>query len=229
MISQEELLKWWQSAPFSKKLLEQWKPSPLSRETVEIDSIPVDTLELSLWRGHLGLSYAADNGDHTKERGPFLDAVMEIIDYDSVLEVGCNLGYNIAYLGRGRKLAVGVEPLYYLLGSNEFHGVGATAFALPFADNAFDLVFVAGVLCHIAQENLPIAISECVRVCKKKLLVVDYYSETETPMPFRGTMFLWSRDFVSEVARIQQTNVIQMGLALGWSSMQMSYAIFDKI
>src|SRR3990167_8300722 len=164
-----------------------------------------------------------------KERGPFLDEVMAQIDYESILEVGCNLGYNIAYLGQGKKLAVGVEPLYYLLGSNEFCGVGGTAFALPFADNTFDLVFVAGVLCHIAQEHLLVAISECIRVCKKKLLVVDYYSEVETPMPFRGTMLLWSRDFVSEVARIQQTNVIQMGLALGWSSMQMSYAIFDKI
>jgi hypothetical protein len=69
-------------------------------------------------------------------------------------------------------------------------------FALPFVDGYADLVFTAGVLIHIALDNLPRALAEICRVSNRYILSAEYFAETETIIHYRGhDDLLWKRNF----------------------------------
>lgn len=80
-----------------------------------------------------------------------------------VLEVGCNIGLQLRLLEKanaGLELH-GLEPQSYaierareLAPHRHFHQ--GNAFALPFADGTYDLVFTHGVLIHIHPNDLPV-------------------------------------------------------------------------
>ena len=70
------------------------------------------------------------------------------------------------------------------------------AFQLPLADLSIDLVFTAGVLIHIAPDDLGRATGEIVRVARKYVLCIEYFSHTAVEVSYRGQMgLLFKRDF----------------------------------
>ena len=125
------------------------------------------------------------------------------------LEVGCNIGLQLELLYRanpGLELH-GLEPQDYALARARarlprvtFHQ--GTAFALPFADESFDLVFTHGVLIHIHPDDLPRAIREIYRVSRRFILCHEYYARETTEVRYRGhNGLLWKTDFAAQYRR----------------------------
>ena len=161
----------------------------------------VDSAQLALWRSEFGRSYT-DRNDHEKpERVASLARVLDGVHMARVLEVGCNVGWNLAYLHRlGAQQLYGVEPQAYAVErararSPAFNVLQGTAFELPFRDNWFDLAFTSGVMIHIAPADLPRAMDEIYRVARNWIMCIEYDATSEQRIAYRGhDEALWKRD-----------------------------------
>src|SRR5262245_50844110 len=132
---------------------------------------PCDTDQLALWRSDFGRQYTDRNDVEKPERittwGRILDGVPGL---GSILEVGCNVGWNLEYLRRnGFHDVTGIEPQPYAVDRirrrwPELAVAVGTAFQLPFDAGSFDLAFTSGVLIHIDTADLPRALDEMYRV-----------------------------------------------------------------
>ncbi len=160
-----------------------------------------ETSQLALWKSDFGRSYT-DRNDHEKpERKTSWARILDGIPASRVLEVGCNVGWNLEYL---RQLGVadlhGIEPQPYAVErararNAAFDVVQGTAFELPYADASFDLVFTSGVLIHIAPDQLGVAMDEMYRVARSWIVAIEYDHPVETEVAYRGHAgALWKRD-----------------------------------
>jgi pseudaminic acid biosynthesis-associated methylase len=159
------------------------------------------TEQLDAWKGDFGKGYTDRNRLDWRRRVPAFRRMVEGLELRRVLEVGCNRGHNLAalrdVLGTGVQL-VGVEPNPYARERAEAGDiVDGDIFKLPFPDGDFDLVFTAGVLIHIALNDLPAAMAELYRCSRRYLLAVEYFAPEETTIHYRGSdHLLWKRDFL---------------------------------
>lgn len=124
------------------------------------------------------------------------------LNISKILEVGSNVGHNLVSLSRIKDYQlVGLEPSKYAVlqgrsSTNLISILEGNIFDIPFKDGYFDLVFSCGVLIHISIEDLPKAMDEMYRVSNRYLLVVEYFAEKETVIPYHGhNNMLWKRDF----------------------------------
>ena len=70
------------------------------------------------------------------------------------------------------------------------------AFKLPLADSSIDLVFTSGVLIHVAPDDLGRATDEIVRVARKYVLCIEYFSHEPVDIRYHGQQcLLFKRDF----------------------------------
>jgi pseudaminic acid biosynthesis-associated methylase len=160
------------------------------------------TQQLEVWSGEFGKQYTDRNQVDWRRRVPLLQPMVEGLSLGRVLEVGCNRGYNLMalreILGEGAEL-IGVEPGSYareLARAAGIDALDADAFCLPFTDGHFDLAFTAGVLIHVALDDLLRAMREVCRCSRRYILAIEYFSEEETVIPYRGHQdLLWKRDF----------------------------------
>ncbi|HEY0193916.1 MAG TPA: pseudaminic acid biosynthesis-associated methylase, partial [Kofleriaceae bacterium] len=170
----------------------QWDPG---------DSMTADTSQLALWRSDFGRSYTARNDRDRPERVESWRRLLDGVQPRRVLEVGCNVGWNLVYLERlGIDDLYGVEPQADAVERarhrrprfNVLHG---TAFDLPFKDGMFDLAFTSGVLIHIAPSTLGGALDEIYRVSRRWVAAIEYDHPTEQEIRYRGHhAALWKRD-----------------------------------
>lgn len=119
-----------------------------------------------------------------------------------ILEVGCNLGYQLQGLQAiGFKQLYGIELQEYAAEKarklqKHINIIQGSGFDLPFKDGYFDVVFTHGVLIHIAPEHLLSFTSEIVRCSKKYIWGLEYYSETLQEVNYRGNQgYLWKMDY----------------------------------
>lgn len=159
------------------------------------------TTQLEHWTEEFGDAYTQRNEVDWRSRVKAFAQIVQGLDVGSVLEVGCNRGHNLQAVGHVLPAAqvVGVEPnatARGLAARADCDVLAGDAFALPVADGGFDLVFTAGVLIHVAPDDLPRALDEIHRAAGKYVLAIEYFAATETPIPYRGrTDLLWKRDF----------------------------------
>jgi pseudaminic acid biosynthesis-associated methylase len=157
----------------------------------------------ALWSGEFGDAYTERNTTAGDERRRFWRATLEEFPVARVLEVGCNLGANLRWIGsEGASGAVcGVDVNLLALGRLHravptARPVGAAALGLPFADRAFDLVFTVGVLIHQPPAALPAVMTEIVRCSRRFVMCGEYYAPEPTEVAYRGqTGALFKRDF----------------------------------
>lgn len=160
-----------------------------------------ETSQLALWKSEFGRDYT-DRNDHEKpERKTSWGRILDGIPAKKVLEVGCNVGWNLEYL---RQLGVpelhGIEPQAYAVErararNAAFDVQQGTAFALPYAAASFDLVFTSGVLIHIGPEELGAAMAEIYRVARRWIVAIEYDHPVEKEVAYRGHAgALWKRD-----------------------------------
>lgn len=163
------------------------------------------TRQLEHWSGEFGREYTDRNVFDWRLRVPAFRRMVQNLSLASVLEIGCNRGYNLLAMQEI------VEPSVQLVGidPNEYAAAKArgcspritclqgSVFHLPFEQGAFDLVFTAGVLIHVAPEDLPRAIDEIWRVSRRYLLAMECFSETPTAVPYRDhSEMMWKQDFL---------------------------------
>jgi pseudaminic acid biosynthesis-associated methylase len=162
---------------------------------------PAATEQLALWTSGFGRDYTERNDRELPGRQGAWREMMTGLPIDSVLEVGCNVGWNMTYLARlGDYQLVGVEPQAEVVRrgrrrADDYAILEGNAFDLPFKDEAFDLVFTSGVLIHIHPRDLPRALAEIDRVSRRFVLYIEYDHPSEVELPYHGKGgALWKRD-----------------------------------
>lgn len=187
----------------------------------------MQTNQLDLWRSEFGREYT-DRNDHEKpERVTAWTRLLDGIAPYRVLEVGCNVGWNLEYLRRlGVRGLHGIEPQPYAVERararcEEFDIVQGTAFELPFGDGFFDMAFTSGVLIHISPVNVGTAIDELYRVSRRWIVAIEYDHPTETEVQYRGHAgALWKRDhgalWRSRHPDLREVRTIELGAADGY-------------
>lgn len=156
-----------------------------------------------LWSGEFGDAYVDRNADAGRVRGPFWRQLLADFPAQRVLEVGCNLGANLSWIGQtiDPRGVYGIDVNLKALGQlrrthPQVNPIYATARELPFRDRFFDLTFTMGVLIHQPPETLPLVMSEIVRCSRRWVFCCEYFAEQPTEVPYRGeTGALFKRDF----------------------------------
>lgn len=157
----------------------------------------------SLWAGDFGDAYVDRNRDAHGPRATFWRAIVEQTGARSALEVGCNIGGNLAWLAEdippvdvwgidvnAKALATLHERL------PEVNAVHSPARRLPFRDRMFDLVFTMGVLIHQPESTLPLVMAEMVRCSGRHVLCGEYYAAETTEVTYHDkTGALFKRDY----------------------------------
>jgi len=197
-----------------------------------------DTPQLALWRSEFGRAYT-DRNDHDKpERVDAWRELLAGIAPTRVLEVGCNVGWNLVYLERlGIPQLYGVEPQHEAVRRARnrrphikvLHG---TAFELPFDDGFCDLVFTSGVLIHIAPDSLGGALDEIHRVARRWIVAIEYDHPDEQEVPYRGhSGALWKRDhgaaWIARYPALRLVRRLPLGVAQGYDDC--TAHLFEKV
>lgn len=165
--------------------------------------------QIAHWHGQLGDDYADRNAFEEWKIEPGKKAFQRMLGdrvVDSVLEVGSNIGLNLIYLTDLLKDGVdffAVEPnrkaFSTLIAEKRIslkNAWNCNAFELPLANRAVDLVFTSGVLIHISPDDLGYATDEIVRVARKYVLCIEYFSHKPEQIIYRGRKgLLFKRDF----------------------------------
>lgn len=158
------------------------------------DPSRVDAQRLeAMWQGEFGDAYTARNAVVSDHRGPFWTGLLKSWPCTRLLEVGCNLGANLKWIGTilPPREIYGVDVNECALAQvrmtlSGVNAVWARARELPFRDRFFDLVFTSGVLIHQPPETLRDVMSEIVRCSAKYVLAMEYFAPTHTEIPYRG-------------------------------------------
>ena len=177
----------------STKQLGQWQ-GDLGRQYTDRNTFTPEQVD-SLWTKNYGVSRRAINLQ-------FLGGLPRDL---RILEVGCNIGNQLLLLQElGFSNLHGLEIQDYALqvarsraqGVQFFQG---SALSLPFEDRFFDLVFTAGVLIHIAPEDLPVALGQIHRCAKRYVFGSEYYAPEVTPVRWREQAdLMWKMDYARE-------------------------------
>jgi pseudaminic acid biosynthesis-associated methylase len=133
--------------------------------------------------------------------------ILQNYKFNSILEVGSNIGLNLRFIYHNSGDAVkyyALEPnekAFRILTSQDLgfkleQAFNCDAFNVPLPDNSIDLVFTAGVLIHIHPDDLLKAMGEIVRVSKRYVLCIEYFSHKPEEIPYQGRNgLLFKRDF----------------------------------
>ena len=181
--------------------------------------------QLKIWQGDFGDAYTERNPVDWRIRMPAFQQMLAGLSIERVLEVGCNRGHNLIALAELLDEdceIVGLEPNQsaWLLSRDSSPNVGVLrgdVSDLCFRDRYFDLVFTVGVLIHVSLIDLTLAMSELYRVSRRYILAVEYFSESETSIYYRGhNELLWKRDFLNHFrTQFPDLNLIRSGV---WGS-----------
>lgn len=165
---------------------------------------------LGAWRGAFGEAYIARNEPTPERHARKLREWARLLQAfggrppATILEVGANVGQNIAALKDLTSAEIrAVEPNATarrllaereLLPRERIHD--ATADTLPFQDRSFDLAFTFGVLIHVAPDTLLPSCREIHRVSRRFILCAEYLSDQPVEKKYRGEDgLLFLRDF----------------------------------
>lgn len=185
------------------------------------------------WKGSFGDEYTQRNKINYRDRIPFWQKIVYETGIQSVLEVGCNSGWNLEALrsiDREMELT-GVDVNQSALEEasmkgfdvEELNGQGIVGM---FGDGACDLVFTCGVLIHVAPKDLKSMMQSIVDVSRQYVLAVEYHSDRETPVEYRGNKDkLWKRNY-GQLYQDMGLSLIETGNAEGFD--QCTYYLLEK-
>lgn len=199
----------------------------------------METRQLELWRSAFGREYTDRNDQEKRERVTSWQRLLEGIQPKRVLEIGCNVGWNLEYLRRlGAEELFGIEPQAYAVSRARarnpvFNVLQGTAFDLPFKDGFCDLVFTSGVLIHISPDALGSALDEMYRVSARYIVCIEYGAPTtnEQEVLYRGHQAaLWKRDhgaiWQRRFPNLREIRSLSFGVADGYDDCRAN--LFEK-
>ncbi len=153
------------------------------------------TKQLSYWQGKFGDDYISRNSDWDffAKRKPFFKKLMKkYSDIQTALEVGCNVGRNLEIIKSVKSdiKLFGLEPNKKAAKIARNNLAGETILEKSIFEirwkNKFDLVFTAGVLIHIGNDDITCAMSKIYHASKKYILAIEYYWPERKIIPYRG-------------------------------------------
>lgn len=154
------------------------------------------------WAGDFGSEYTRRNRVEWEKRVPFWRMMLQITQARSVLDVGCNAGWNLRAIRAIDKDIWGVGVDVNNRAVVEARTEGLDAVVIPVSGIAihfpavFDIVCTSGVLIHVAPARLQEAMQNIVDASKRWVLAVEYESDKEEEVVYRGnTDRLWKRPF----------------------------------
>lgn len=153
------------------------------------------------WSGDFGSEYLKRNRVDWRARIPFWRQILTMTQARSVLEVGCNAGWNLRAIRE-------IDPTITKVGIDVNTDAVAEAVAddldafvvsindAPRLMGGYDLVFTAGVLIHIGPEQLSEAMTRIANASRRWVLAVEYAATKEEEVLYRGNAErLWKRPF----------------------------------
>jgi pseudaminic acid biosynthesis-associated methylase len=157
-----------------------------------------------LWAGEFGADYTARNRVNWQARMPFWQSAIEYCTPATVFEFGCNAGWNL-------KAIEAVAPNTDLYGCDinlgavnearaagfEVQHVGPQGIVGLYEPGTMDLVFTAGVLIHIAPDDLERTMRSIAELSGRFVMAVEYHEEeAEVEVEYRGHKgALWRRNY----------------------------------
>jgi pseudaminic acid biosynthesis-associated methylase len=169
---------------------EVWR-GEFGRDYTDRNTLDVDALD-ALYRKNYGLTRTQINQD-------FLSGISKDASF---LEVGCNTGNQLLLLQRmGYTNLSGLELQPYALEiarrrTRNISLAQGSALDVPHADASFDLVFTAGVLIHIAPDDLPRVMDEIHRCARSYIWGLEYYAPDVTEVNYRTRSgLMWKMDY----------------------------------
>ena len=180
----------------------------------------------ALWAGTFGNDYTKRmDGNAWIESNVdfFAKALIKAKGINSILELGCNRGLNLAaleYLDSSTiktGLDINQDALHQLKSMFE-----DLYLDMPFIHcgsinqfdtlNTYDLVFTKGVLIHINPKDLESVYDKMYALSNKYILVCEYYNPTPMMIPYRGMdNKLFKRDFAGELIDRFKLKMIDYG------------------
>jgi pseudaminic acid biosynthesis-associated methylase len=174
-----------------------------------------ETSQTEVWQGEFGRSYTDRNTLGVEQvdslwlrnygitRSEINQSFLKDVPAEaSFLEVGCNVGNQLLLLyhqGYHNLSAVEIQSYALAIARQRLKNVRfkrASALALPFEDNSFDVVFTSGVLIHIAPTDISRALDEIYRCAKRYVWGMEYYAPSPTAVNYRGhDELLWKMDY----------------------------------
>jgi pseudaminic acid biosynthesis-associated methylase len=159
----------------------------------------------AFWEGQGGDAYLERNRVAWSERVPFFADLLPKFQPIDLLEVGCNAGWNLLAIrslkavpfGRLCGCDVNDKAIAEAHSSNlAVQKCAAIDVLAHYGTREFDLVFTAGLLIHVAPEDLYRVMSGIKQVSRRWVLAVEYEAPWETEIVYRGEKgLLWKRDF----------------------------------
>lgn len=149
------------------------------------------------WAGSFGDEYTKRNRVDWIKRIPFWRDIVAMTGARTILEVGCNAGYNLSALRM-------VSPMYVMPWGVEINQSAAMqASNLGFCispeivhGTTYNIVFTVGVLIHIAPQDLKKFMQAIIDASAKYVLAVEYFAEKEEEIEYRGHAGkLWKRNY----------------------------------
>ncbi len=144
--------------------------------------------------------YTKENAGVIQEKlADFIYHITLALNAKKILEVGCNVGNNLASFPSKsnvcgldmNKVALEISKKKY----PNFKFKDGSLLKMPFEDSEFDFVFSRGVLIHIPNSDMPDVINEMLRVSKKWICNLEYFGEDGKMISWkRGNDLLWYRD-----------------------------------
>jgi len=171
----------------------------------------IESPQLKNWEGPFGEEYIKRNRLDVETIPAGKKVFKEIIGdrkIKDILEVGSNVGLKLIYLSElfGDNIDLyAVEPnkkaYSQLTSEKRIHlkkAWNCSAFDIPEKDSSMDLVFTAGVLIHISPDDLGNATDEIIRISRRYVLCMEYFSPNPEEIVYRGRKgLLFKRDFGS--------------------------------
>lgn len=150
------------------------------------------------WSGEFGDEYLKRNRVDWRKRIKLWDHIMYMTGARSVLEFGCNAGWNLSAIKRTHPDVVlrGIEINQDAAYQASCAGLWVNH-TMDLADSA-DLVFTAGVLIHIPDEKLIETMESIIENSFEYVLAIEYDSHTGAveEVNYRGNDgMLWRRDY----------------------------------
>ena len=155
------------------------------------------------WSGSFGDSYTDRNRVNWLQRVPFWTGILYLTGAGSVLEMGCNVGWNLLAIRliNPRTWVAGWDVNHKAVMQGKNMGLqlfGAYEFeSYRKAHNPnYDLVFTAGCLIHVSSKEIEKAMQYIVDSSKKYILAIEYAADEEQEIEYRGHQNkLWKRPY----------------------------------
>ena len=155
------------------------------------------------WAGDFGRDYTQRNRVDWKQRIPFWESAVQFCAPTTVLEVGCNAGWNLRAI---QQCAPGAELYGVDVNAEAVEEARQAGFEVQHTDalgiiglhqqGSIDLVFTAGVLIHVAPQDLESVMRAIIAVSGRYVIAVEYNSDETEEVEYRGhSGRLWKRPY----------------------------------